>query len=471
MTLGEARALCAIVQHEEHDPSRDSQSLEALARWMFRFSPVVSLPTWNNHSEQVDHGIFLDLTGCERVFRGLHNIVSRIRRALAKMRITANLAIAPTVGAAWAMTFHPGVSVCNDERHIPSSIADLPPVALRLDSETVEALHHLGLETIGQLTSLPRDLLPARFGPLLSLRITEALGEIPEPLVPLEPPISIKARMDFDGLVESLEAIWIVFRKLIEQIIRQLLRHGRGAREIEVEFYRAYATTLRTTVRLSRPSRDPSNLFNLLRCAMETIETDEGFLGIALIVTSSERVSDDQIHLLGGDEFEAQVELDHLIERLRVRLGETIVAQPALVESYVPECSFSLSPRGERAGVRDERSRTRSSSVREFPPHPNPLPSGEREIVRPLHLLHRPIEIRVMVSPSHDRDGRPISFALRGEVHRLLHTVGPERIAGQWWQGHFKTRDYFDIEDDSGKRFWIFRVTESGKWFLHGEFE
>jgi protein ImuB len=76
-----------------------------------------------------------------------------------------------------------------------------------------------------------------------------------------------------------------------------------------------------------------------------------------------------------------------------------------------------------------------------------------------------------MVSPSHDREGRPVLFAHHGEVHRLAHAVGPERIAGQWWQGHLKTRDYFDVEDEDGKRFWLFRVAETGRWFLHGEYE
>jgi protein ImuB len=451
MTLGEARALCATVAHEEHDPSRDWKSLEALARWMMRFSPVVALGP-----EGEDHGIFLDLTGCERTFHGLENVTRRIARALSKMRITARLALAPTPGAAWAMTFDPGHFVREDASggtDLLRALRDLPLVALRLDPETVQALHHLGLETIGQILDLPRDQLPARFGPLLSLRLDQALGRISEPLVALEPPVVIKARMDFDGLVESLEAIWVVFKKLTGQVIRQLLRHGRGAREVQVEFYRAYATTLRTTIRLSRPSRDASNLFNLLRCAMETVETDEGFLGIALNVTSSERVADDQINLLGGDEFAAQIELDHLIERLRVRLGEDVVAQPELVESYVPERAYAwhgLPARGSPV-------QTRAGS----PCHD----------LRPLHLLRRPVEIRAMVSPSHDRDGRPILFTLRGEVHRLAHVVGPERIAGQWWQGHFKTRDYFDVEDDGGKRFWIFRVAETGRWFLHGEFE
>ena len=453
MTLGEARACCATVAYEEHDPSRDAKSLEALARWMMRFSPVVALP-------EDDHGVFLDLTGCARAFHGLENITRRIGIALSKMHVSARLAIAPTPGAAWALTLRCDELIgeaASGGSDLLRALRDLPPVALRLDEETVQALHHLGLESVGQILDLPRDQLPARFGPLLSLRIDQVLGRVPEPIVPLEPPVSIRARMDFDGLVESLEAIWIVFKKLTEQIIRQLLRHGRGAREVEVEFYRAYATTLRTTIRLSRPSRDPSNLFNLLRCAMETVETDEGFLGIALVVTSSERVADDQIHLLGGDEFAAQVELDHLIERLRVRLGEDIIARPELIESYVPERAYSWHGRLGHAPAA-----IAASAWAGRPCHDG---------LRPLHLLRRPLEIRAMVSPSHDRDGRPILFTLHGEVHHLAHVVGPERIAGQWWQGHFKTRDYFDVEVEAGQRFWIFRVAETGRWFLHGEFE
>jgi protein ImuB len=87
-------------------------------------------------------------------------------------------------------------------------------------------------------------------------------------------------------------------------------------------------------------------------------------------------------------------------------------------------------------------------------------------------LLAKPEEIRVIVTPSHDLDGRPVSFTThQGKVHRLEHAVGPERIAGQWWVGHDKTRDYFDVEDSTGKRFWIFRVLQSARWFVQGHFE
>ena len=92
--------------------------------------------------------------------------------------------------------------------------------------------------------------------------------------------------------------------------------------------------------------------------------------------------------------------------------------------------------------------------------------------VRPLHLLPVPVEVRATAAPSHDGEGPPASFVAPGGcVHRVAHVSGPERIAGVWWEGHHKTRDYYEVEDTTSRRFWVFRVVESGRWFLHGEYE
>jgi protein ImuB len=261
--------------------------------------------------------------------------------------------------------------------------------------------------------------------------------------------------MDFDGPVESLEAIWLVFKNLIGEVVSELQKRGRGARTVLVEFYRPYAVTLHQTIRLSRAGRDPVNLFNLLRCATETMETDVGFLGIQLSVMHSERVSDEQIALLEHEQYTGEIELGHLIERLSVRLGERAVARPTLVESHVPERAYTWHAFSTRA----------SDSRVENPCH--------ERVARPLHLFPTPEEIRVIVTPSNDMEGFPVSFTSGdGTVRRLAHAIGPERIAGQWWHGHDKTRDYFEVEDaQTGERFWVFRVLETRRWFLHGEFE
>jgi protein ImuB len=455
MTLAQARALCAHVQHFEHEPSRDAVALEALARWMMQFSPVIAI-------SQGEPGIFLDLTGCERVFGGLENLLQQISIALKRFRIRAHLAVAPNPGAAWAVASQAGPSsglspsksgpgrIINDS-DIINALENLPPIALRIPSELALSLHHLGIDTIGRLMRLPRETLPSRFGNELLLRLDQALGRISEPLVLLEHFTSIQARMDFDGPIDSLEAIWIVFKRLISKIVTDLLKRGHGARELDIEFFRPYAITLRKTIRLSRPSREPGNLFNLLRCAMETLETDIGFLGIRLTVVRSQRISDEQIQLLKNEEFIADTELSHLSERLCIRLGDGIIAQPQLVESHVPEKAYSWHGFSTRAE------------------HPTRVENPCH--VRPLHLLQCPELIGVIVTPSEDRDGRPVSFSWHRNVHRLPHSTGPERIAGEWWEGHHRTRDYFDVEDADGRRFWIFRVMETGHWFVHGEFE
>ena len=178
--------------------------------------------------------------------------------------------------------------------------------------------------------------------------------------------------------------------------------------------------------------------------------SSDGFIGLRVRVPIFELLSHEQVALLEQEERAAQAEFDQLIERLCLRLGDEAVVRPYLVESHIPEKAYACMG----ASLNPE-PRTLNPSI---PP-------------RPLRLLNSPMEIRAMVSPSHDRDGRPISFTLGRHVHRLVHAIGPERIGGQWWEGHHKTRDYFIVEDEQGRRFWIFRVMQSSRWYMHGEFE
>ena len=75
-----------------------------------------------------------------------------------------------------------------------------------------------------------------------------------------------------------------------------------------------------------------------------------------------------------------------------------------------------------------------------------------------------------MVTPSDAIEGHPVAFVYEHCVHPVTCWTGPERIAGCWWDGHNKTRDYFEVEDPAGRRFWIFRVAQTAKWYLHGSY-
>ena len=536
MTLTEARSLYAQLRHVEQDVARDERALEALGRWMMRFSPVVALSNdgtgyqpvsaspsahrKKNHGRAAhatsDHALFLDVTGCERLFDGLDNLMHEARAALTAMGVTARLAIAPTPGAAWAIASagdEDGVIV-EDEPEVEAFLAPLPPIALRIDDDVADALHHLGLETIGQVLQLPRDVLPARFGHALGERIDQALGRLPEPLVPLAHVEDVTAKMEFDGTIDSLEAIWAVFNELLSRVVTQLERRGHGMRQLDVDFLQHYAPPVRKTIMLSRPSRDPTNVFNLFRTAVEgglegsgvkvqgsgsrkklrakrppasspgpiapEPEPFHGFSGLRLVVPVHERMTDEQVRLLDGETYAGQLELDRLIERLCARLGDAAVVRPELVESYVPERAWRAASGNAAQGPVGKSTKRRAAPSESASPPGRPAPH------RPLHLFPEPREVRVLAEPCDDCEGAPRQLVLPdGHVHPLAAAVGPERIAGEWWRGHDKTRDYYDVADDAGNRFWIFRVTNrwtvkdrdgpeemraSTRWFWHGVF-
>ncbi len=105
------------------------------------------------------------------------------------------------------------------------ALAALPPQALRLDPMTVEMLAALGIRSIGSLLKLPRDDLAVRFGRVILQRIDQAIGAVHEPLVFLEYHAPILANVEFDGAIESLQAIHLALRQLVAEVAR----HSRAA--------------------------------------------------------------------------------------------------------------------------------------------------------------------------------------------------------------------------------------------------
>ncbi len=76
-------------------------------------------------------------------------------------------------------------------------------------------------------------------------------------------------------------------------------------------------------------------------------------------------------------------------------------------------------------------------------------------------------------------DQPPIAFTWRRRRYRVRRAEGPERVQAEWWRNDtpLAVRDYFQVEDDTGQRFWLFREgngldprTGNLSWFLHGLF-
>lgn len=480
MTLAQARALCAEVSYADWRPDEDQKTLEALGRYLTRFTPVVATGTQDAsdldsppsiHNPQST--LFLDLTGCEHLFGGGEIMIRRIAQALRGLRIPAFLASAPTPGAAYALTWSPGLKLLS----LPTQprIDDVPLSGLRLPEEVLASLHHLGLETIGQLRSIPRDQLPARFGRALNQRLDQLSGRLPEPLTPLPVPITLQSHFDFDGSVADPQVLEMTFQQLLSPLLLQLERRGEGIRELEITCHcdpwnKQKQQTLVQNLSISRPTRNARSLLNLYRCAHDQMiqaaqvsaqvarsrskrtsrNFDSGFTAMTLRVMRFQALPHEQVQMYQADNSGRERAWQATLDLIRTRLGNQSLQQVELKESYLPEKAYERRPAAMEAEIQE------AAAIKEM---------GDRPL-----QLQPPVELAVMVSPSREADGTPLRFNLSGEVHTVRHAIGPERIAGQWWEGHDRTRDYFDVTDTTGRRYWMFKVQESGKWYLHGTY-
>jgi protein ImuB len=101
-----------------------------------------------------------------------------------------------------------------------------------------------------------------------------------------------------------------------------------------------------------------------------------------------------------------------------------------------------------------------------------------RDWPRPVRLLARPERVDKVIAELPDQP--PLRFSWRGETHRIRKADGPERIYGEWWKSLREAdsvRDYFQVEDEHGARFWLFRRgdgedprTGDLSWYIHGVF-
>ena len=102
---------------------------------------------------------------------------------------------------------------------------------------------------------------------------------------------------------------------------------------------------------------------------------------------------------------------------------------------------------------------------------PGPSPDHER----PIRLLDVPDPVDVTAAVP---DGPPARFRWRRVLYDVVRAEGPERIAPEWWLSieDKPTRDYFRVEDEAGRRYWLYRQglygVEQGRprWFMHGFF-
>ena len=487
MALTQARAAVPGIDVRDADPAGDRADLARLAIALARrWCPQVALdgavdagdgaPT-DGLGAGGTAGLLLDISGTAHLHGGEAAMAARLLRLFARMGIAARLAIADTAGAAWALArfdARAGAILCPPGAQA-DAIAALPCDALRLAAPELERLRRLGIETVGELAAIPRAPLVRRFGRAIVGRLDAATGAAPEPLDPVATPVPIVVTRRFAEPIQTAEAIGHWLGGLSRELAAALAKAGCGARAVALAATRVDGSVQPIRIGLARATRDAAHLARLAARRIETIDPGYGIEVLALHVLRSEPLDAEPVtgDLAAPDA--VAPDLAPLVDTLSGRIGAARLWRSAPCESDVPERSVTRQPTLDPPAAPP--ARLRADDVRRLdgrqPPHP-----WHPRWPRPARLLARPEPIDHVIAELPDQP--PRRFTWRGTTHRVVCGDGPERITGEWWRRAGEreaVRDYFRVEDEAGRRFWLFRRGDGERagtgdlsWYVHGTF-
>lgn len=485
MPIAEASALGKKIagwHQQDHDPAADRNALQQLAVWCHRFAPSVGVeeiaerrnPAW-------PETLLLDATNLAPLYGGEQRLLEEVAAGFRRLQLDARLALADTVGAAWAASHYaatpPNDSGDDDTGNNNNNNNDAPPIvvpseatreqlarlpieALRLAEETSQTLHRLGIFVIADLESLPRDQLSSRFGRMLLTRMDQAFGRGGEAFTAVTPPPDFCVCQDLEHPLSHRETVEQVARQLIERMAHLLAAHNAGALQMTCRFDCQEASPATVEAGLFQPSCQADHLWELLQMQLERLSLPGPVASVQLnVIRHGPLERRQQVLFEAESTLENSRELAALVDRLAGRLGRDRVVGCHLVYDAQPELAYRYVPLVGKKSWNKSTRRPGKKAIRFF------QEIGPTD--RPLQLLERPLPIE---RSCNDDPRPPREIHYRGCRYEVARYWGPERIETGWWRRQAVSRDYYRIETTAGERFWLYRCLRSGRWFLQGIF-
>ena len=442
MAAADAKAIVPALEVIDETPGQAAKLLNALGEWCIRYTPVISV--------DLPDGLILNVSGCAHLWGGERAYLGAIIKVLRSKGYDARGAMADTAGAAWAVARFGRQKPIIEPGGQADALFNLSPAALRLEPVILERFQKLGFYTIKSFFGIGRSVLRRRFGEAFLLRLNQALGNEDEPLTLLQPVEPYQERLPCLEPICTATGIEIAIRQLLENLCRRLEGEGKGLRTAVLKCYRVDGEVVTAGIGTNRASHHVNHLFKLFELKIASIEPALGIELFTLDAPKTEDVLPEQEALwapegCGLDD----INLAELLDRLSNKIGAASIHRYLPQEHHWPE--RSVKP----AIFLQEKKTT----------------AWRTDRPRPSLLLPRPERIEVT---SLIPDNPPMLFIYKSLIHYVKKADGPERIEREWWLESGEHRDYYYVEDQEGKRYWLFRSghysSETSEWFIHGFF-
>lgn len=447
MTLSQARAIAPQIMDFEYDAAADARELGGIADMYSSLSPIVGLYD--------DQTIAMDLGGCEWLHGSFEELT---RRAAAQARdrgfsSMACIAEAPVAARAFAQHMVEGdaagvVPVLNTINTL-QMLSALPAALLGIPGDAARRLSSMGIHTVGQLNTLPRQGIPARLGPEVLLQLDRALGRAPDPIPARHGSPLPAERIEFPAVVDRPDMILYAIQRMAGALGSVLEARALGARALDCSIERPDGPVGKFTIQLSEPRRSGPWLVSLLQNRFERVDLGAGVVAIEIRVAEAEKLYYGTPDLFDTYDTAARAGLGSLLDRLVARLGADSVQMARLHEDHRPAKAWRV-----------ENARITLSGRRQAAGSATPPCAASR----PLHVYQKPIPVQVTWSEG----GDPWKLHIRGSDLTITYFSGPEIIQSGWADGDPIDHEYWTVGGADGSRHWICRDRISGVAFAHG---
>ena len=469
----EGLSLCAGLRAGVVERPDIAAAIESVIALLRRFSPRIE-------PDSSEPGILrVDLTGLGGVFESPKRWAEELSSALRASGWHTILVIGFDKFRAYALakslaSVGQDLYVCEDRDDEMMRTDGVALARLRIDPTLRDVLDRLGLTDVGDLRSLPRGGLLARFGEegAQLQRLAEDGGGV-EALQSVEEQPRFKADFELDPEQPSIDRDGLLFmvKQRLDSLIAMLAARGEAVGSLRLLLHldpSARRDSIRTALQPAEPTLESVQLVDLIRLRLEMVVLDASVVGFELEVEPAP-ASRSQLQLFGEETARDLRAANRALARLRAELGNHAVMRARLRPGHMPEAMFVCEPFEHLDRIWQKR------------PARDRLPFADMTADKQMHcdqevpgaLVRRFLaNPQPTNSPDIDPDGWFVGGLDAGTVR---HLVGPYVISGGWWRppdpetgtGEIH-REYYFAETDRGDVLWVYRDKLRRRWFLQG---
>jgi protein ImuB len=433
-SMNTAYTISEDVVNFEREEDKELEKLTHLAQWAYQFTPNVSI--------KPPHSLLLDVSGCLKLFKGIDNLKTLIRKGLDNLGFEVLMGTNSTPLSALLFA-EAGLPEGYPEPKVVQSLGPVPVHYLRVEENIKHTLHQMGISHCKQLFELPMDGLNRRFGVFFTDYLQRLTGEKPDPQKYIDSTPRFRSDITFLADVTNLGSLAFPLKRLLGELQEFLIKRQLTTNQFTVKLSHRGHPSREFSVFLANPDNDAQMFLMLSQLKVNDMPEVDNISVAARNFFEPETNSGDLFH---GTHFKQKDGRVHskaeearaikLVNMMTARLGPQACFGLSQANDHRPERAWKPITLATKDYWLDE---TRDGNA------------------RPFYLLPAPRVLSIEA-------GSP---CMSGKLELLQ---GPERIDFGWWDNDSVARDYYIAKHHSGSLYWIYQHLDNSRWYLHGIF-